>query len=209
MARLKHRNLKPPRGFRYYQRETQLVIESDNLLSLAKKVCAHRRQRGLEPTDEPTVMLEIERQMCTRLGTADCRPESPNDGWVPQKDSGLITVGTVLSASKAAFNLIESGFELAPMEEVNRRAADCLGCPLNQPINGCACAPFYKLIEKLVPNERRIPGLFVCLACSCSLQCKVNLLADHVFKSNQGRDIRWPEGACWQRTIMDADKDLK
>jgi hypothetical protein len=108
-----------------------------------------------------------------------------------------------MSASRAAFEVLKSGLELAPMDEVKRRAEVCLNCPLNQPMQGCACAPLYKLIATLVPEDRKLEGLNVCQVCNCSLLAKVNLLEDHIFKSNQGRNFSWPAGACWQKDIME------
>lgn len=201
MARLKHPNQVPPRGYVYFQKETRLLLQSDNLKSLVDLVIAHRKQKSLGPTDPAYVRSEIERQICTRLGTEDCKPEGISDGWVPQGRADLITVGSILSASRAAFAILESGFELAPKEEMTRRAKVCLDCPLNQPVSGCACAPLYKLIAALVPADRKPDGLHVCLVCKCSLQAKVNLTDEQIRAANANQNYPWPENPCWQKEL--------
>ena len=204
MAVLKRRNTAPPGGFKFYQAETRFAMTAENEDQLIDLVMAHRQYRGLVPTDRESVRLDIERQICTRLGHGDCKPEGKDDPWVPLDGSKkLVTMGAVLAFSKAAFAFVSSGFELAPMEEVQRRAEICRACPLNQPMTGCSCNTFYKAIEAAVSRERRLEGLHVCKACDCSLVAKVNLTDAQVVASNEGRGILFPAGACWQKTVMD------
>ena len=77
----------------------------------------------------------------------------------------------------------------------------CRNCPLNQPAQGCACALLYKMIAEVVPAGRKLEGLHICRVCKCTLQVKVNLLAEHIAASNAGRNFNWPAGECWQRDI--------
>lgn len=203
MAILKRRHETPPGGWVYFQRETEFTIKGENEDALIASVVAHRKYRNLQPQEPPLVALDIERQICVRLGHGECRPESKNDGWVPRdgRKQG-VTMSGVLAFSKAALAFIASGAELAPMEEVTRRAAGCRGCPLNQPMSGCACGIFYKAIDATIPRVRRFDGLHVCRACDCSLVAKVNLTEAQIIASNEGRNITWPEQECFQKTIM-------
>lgn len=204
MALLKRRNQSPPGGFVYLQTETQATIKGENEDQLIDYVVAHRQYKGLTPTDREAVRKEIERQICVRLGHGDCKPEGKDDKWVPQDGSKpVIGMTQMIAFSKAAMAFVASGGELAPMEEVKRRAAICLRCPLNQPVSGCSCGIFYKAIEAAVPRARTIEGLNLCMACSCSLVAKVNLTEEQVVISNDGRKIAWPDQECWQKSIMD------
>jgi hypothetical protein len=205
MALLKRRNTAPPGGFTYLQTETQFTMKGENEDQLIDFVIAHRQYRNLAPTDRESVRKEIERQICTRLGYGDCKPEGKNDPWVAQDGTKpVIGMTQMIAFSKAAMAFVASGGELAPMEEVNRRAAICLRCPLNQPVSGCSCGIFYKAIAAAVPQSRTIDGLNLCMACSCSLVAKVNLTEDQVRISNEGRKIDWPAQECWQKEIQAA-----
>lgn len=203
MALLKFHNTAPPGGFQYFQRETEFTIKAESITELVDAIIAHRKYKNLHPQDRGNVQLEAERQMCVRLGRLDCKPESREDKWVPQDNMREhITMGMVLSFSKAALAFIASGGALAPIEEVQRRANICKTCPLNQPMSGCSCGLFYKAIDATVPRDRRLEGLHVCRACHCSLTAKANLTDEQVVISNEGRDIKWPEQECWQKAIM-------
>ncbi len=203
MAVLKRRSQQPPGGFIYRQSETDATIKAENMDRLVDKVAAHRVYKGLTPTDRPSVQLDIERQICTRLGRLDCRKENADDTWVPQDNMReVVTMSGVLAFSKAAIAFLASGGEMAPMEEVKRRAAICRECPLNQPMTGCACNLFYKVLDTTIPADRRVEGMHVCRACNCSLGVKVNLTDAQVRVSNEGRTIDWPDQACWQKDLM-------
>ncbi len=208
MALLKTRST-PPGGWAYLQTETQFTIKAENEDALIDLVMAHRQYRNLAQSDRATTKKEIERQICQRLGHLDCKPEGKDDKWVAQDGSKkIVTMAHVLSFSKAAFAFVSSGFKLAPMEEVRRRAAICRACPLNQPMTGCSCNSFYKAIDAAVSADRRLEGLHVCKACDCSLVAKVNLTEEQVVSSNEGRKIAWPAQECWQRDAMQAQENL-
>lgn len=206
MAVLRKRSETPHLGWQYFQKETEFTIKGENEEQLIDFVVKHRQYKNLHPQDRPSVKLDIERQICTRLGSAECRPEGPDDNWVPRNpERNVVTMSGVLGFSKAAFAFIKSGGQLAPLEEVERRAEICRGCPLNQEMTGCSCNSFYKTIEAVVSAERRMRGLHVCRACDCSLVAKVNLTEDQVRVSNEKRKITWPGSKCWQADIMRAE----
>lgn len=205
MALLKRTNTTPPGGWVYLQAETQFTMKAENLDALIGLVVAHREYRSLTPVDRPTIQKEISRQICSKLGHGDCKPEGKDDPWVARDGTKpIVRMSQMIAFSKAAMAFVASGGELVPMEEVHRRASICLRCPLNQPVVGCSCGIFYKAIAAAVPASRTIEGLNLCMACSCSLVAKVNLTEEQVRISNDGRKIDWPEGVgCWQKTIMD------
>lgn len=203
MAKLKSWRTTPPGGWVYHQAETNFTLKDENADALIKRVVDHRIYRSLTPTDEESVKAEIGRQICGRLGYAECRPEGKDDKWKPRDGSKpVIGMSQMLAFSKAAFAFISSGGELAPIEEVKRRQAMCLACPLSSMVTGCSCGAFYKAVDALVPASRSNAGLGICLACSCSTNAKTNLTEEQVHISNEGRDIQWPSDTpCWQAEI--------
>lgn len=203
MALLKSRRTTPPGGWIYLQVETQLTLKGENEDALIQSVIDHRRYKNLTPIDRESVRLEIERQICVRLGYDSCKPEGKDDNWVARDGSKpVIGMMQIMSFSKAAFAFISSGGALAPMETVRERAKGCLSCPLNIPVVGCSCSLFYQAVAAAVPRERKIEGLNLCSACSCSLQVKVNLTEEQIIASNAGRKIDWPAQNCFQAEIM-------
>lgn len=197
MARMKFKREVPPRGWSYIQPVTRLKILGESLPDLADKVYRHRLYKGLERASVAEAGLDIERQICTRLGTRECSPEGTADEWVPVTENPTIEMSAVIGFSKAALEWISSGRELVPESEANRRAEICKACPLNNPMTGCKCSIFYKMVNMAVPEARRDPELGVCGACACALQAKVNLPMNVVNESNAGRNLSFPV-FCWQ-----------
>lgn len=193
----------PPGGWTYRQVETDFTMKEENFKKLLATVVAHRQYRNLTPTDPELVSLDIQRQICVRLGRLECHKEGKTDKWVPQDElRDYVTMSGVLGFSKAAIAFVKSGGAMATPEVSAARAAICAVCPLNQPMTGCSCNVFYKVLDATVPAARRIPGLHVCRACQCTLAVKVLLTEEQVVISNEGRDIKWPEADCWQRVLM-------
>lgn len=199
MATLRSKGTKPPLGFWFIEPTSQLRIEGDSLGELVGRIIQHRVYKGLAPTDHATVQLEAERQICTRLSQSECRSEGRDDEWVPIKSKiGIPNPMAILGFSRAAIDWVAGGQQLVPLDEANRRAAICRGCQNNTALTGCKCSSFYKVINKAIPADRRLPGLGVCAACSCSLVAKVNLPMEVIESSNKGRDLQFPD-FCWQR----------
>jgi hypothetical protein len=200
MARLKFRRETPVRGWFFIEPKTRLRIVGESLDNLAKLVTEHRTYKGLPRATVAEASIDIERQICTRLGSRECISEGIADEWKPVKDSPILTVQNAISFSRSMIEWIASGKELVPMEEAQRRADICKGCALNNPVIGCKCSAFYKLVDKSVPFERRDPGLGVCGICSCSLICKTNLPLSVIKTSNAGRELEYPPH-CWQNEV--------
>lgn len=194
MATLKHPTTSPPGGFKYRQSGTGLTITSDSLQSLIDKVVAHRRYKKLTPDDPATVSLEVQRQICTRLGRNECNAEE-KDNWVPLPDQPRFTLMDILAFSKTVFEFIKKGAELVPIEEAKRRRDICLACPLNQRAQGCKCAVFYKMVNSIIPKDRLWDELHVCQVCHCSNAAKVNVPLS-VIEADK-RKLTFPVH-CWQ-----------
>ncbi len=198
MAVLKHPTTSPPGGWKYRQAETLLTLDGDSLHALVDKVVSHRRYKGLKPDDPQLVNLEVQRQICTRLGTGECKPESEVDEWVPLPITPRFTLMDILAFSKTMLEFAKSGGKLVSKEELKRRADICRGCACNQPAQGCKCSIFYKMVNASVPSDRREPNLHICACCSCSLIGKTNMPAS-VLKADT-RKINYP-GFCWMKEI--------
>lgn len=197
MARLRFKDTVPPRGWFYIQRETNLRIVGESLSDLAVKVAEHRRYKGLPNATKQQASLDIERQICSRLGRRECVAEGVKDEWQPVNDVPLLSLSAILGFSRAMLEWIATGKELVSKEESDRRASICKGCQLNNPVVGCKCSLFYKLVNKSIPFERRDAALGICGVCSCSLQAKVNLPMSVIKASNEQRDLSYPS-FCWQ-----------
>lgn len=199
MARLKFQNEVPPLGFWYIQPQSRLRIDGESLDDTTNKVIAHRKYKGFEPVEFKVVRLEVERQICTRLGTYHCKAEE-GDKWTPiQSESTMLSVGSIKAASKAAWEWLSSGRELVSAEQAKTRAELCQKCPINQPLTGCKCSSVFKIIERIVPKEKRFDGLGVCVVCQCSLPAKVWLPRNVIDASNAGQKLNFPQdGSCWQ-----------
>jgi len=193
MALLKHPTMKPPGGFVYRQAETGLKLEGDSLHNLIAKVVAHRRYKKLTPDDEETVGLEVQRQICTRLGLDECKEEA-GDVWVPVPTQPRFTLNDILAFSKTALEFVRQGAGLVSVPVAMQRRTICAACPLNQPASGCKCGTFYKMVNAAIPKERQWEDLHVCQLCSCSLKAKVNVPMSVLAADT--RKISWPVH-CW------------
>ncbi len=208
MAVLKSRRDSPPGEWKYFQRETEYEMKGENESDIVNLVVAHRRYRNLHPQDPEAVRLDIHRQICSKLGTQECQKEGPDDKWKPINPERIrFTASMIMSFSAAALEFVKGGLKLVPVEESLRRAAICQGCPMNQPMTGCNCNNFHKIVASMVPADRTIPYVGVCYACGCDLKSKVNLTDEVIIESNKGRDIEYPD-FCWQRAILEKAKSV-
>lgn len=203
MARYRYRNQRPPRGFYYVQPESHLRIEAEDWGKIMKRVLEHRKYKGYARATLEEVIVDVERQLCSRLTPRECTPEGPDDQLRPVTESNVISIAAVMGFSRAALEWVSTGRELVPIEESKRRAEICKNCPLMSAYSGCKCGSLYKMIAKAVPAERRDDGLGYCRCCSCELKSKVNLPANVILASNQGRNLKWPT-PCWQADLEKA-----
>jgi hypothetical protein len=196
MALLRESRTTPPDGFRYTQFETQSRFTAETLGELADLIITHRVYKGLTPVDKPTVELEIQRQICEGMFPHICQPE-PGENYQPLVDrSRSLNGDQIVEFTGAAFRFIGSGGAIVDKAESERRAAICRGCPYNRP-SVCVCTPLHKLLDAMVPNERREPGLAICGICGCSLLAKV-LLPMSTIRA-EASSTRLP-AHCWMKS---------
>lgn len=209
MATLRFFNSNPPGGWRFLELRTRLVIEGENGEDLCWKVRQHRIHKQLLPIDPASIRLEVERQICGRLGLAECKPEGVEDEWVPvPADSDVMNLEKIKSFSEAAWAWLKTGGAMVSKEEAQRRAGICLDCPANCDTGkDCFNCTLGSLIRMAVPDDRRINGLKVCGHCGCDLQSKVNAPDSVIVASDAGRNVPYPSW-CWQRAVIEANKSL-
>lgn len=175
MALLNHKHQSPPDDFCFTEPTTGGKWTGETLAHITEIVCEHRKWKGLFPQDTESVSLEIQRQICSGLPPGFCHAESGED-YVPFVDQArTFTIDNVMHASQAAIDFVASGGEMVPQAESARRANICRGCRFNRPSPSCVCTPLYKMLDKLVPKERKEAGLHVCGICSCSNSVKILL----------------------------------
>lgn len=200
MARLKSKSTYPIGGYVYYQAESRLRIVGENYGKIMKLVLEHRKYKGFARATMEEVILDVERQICSRLSKQECVTEGPDDVLRPVTESRIISISAVVGISRAALEWVSSGKELVPIEESKRRADICKACPLMSGYSGCKCGMLYGTIAKSVPEARRDNDLGYCRVCSCELKSKVNLPESVIKASNKGRQLQWPT-PCWQKDI--------
>lgn len=204
MARLKYKNEVPPGGFVFIQAESRLKIFGESFGDLVDRVISHRQHRGFGPTDRATVELEVERQMCSRLGKNFCRSEGKDDEWVPVTDTtDFLDWEKIKSFSVAAWNWVKNGGELCSPEESDRRAAICAACPCCEPWGGCRSCGLAKWATSAIPNDRRITEFADkgCLVCSCAISTLLVAPESVIVAADDARPLKYPRN-CWKEPML-------
>jgi hypothetical protein len=196
MPYLKMPNLTPPGGWRYFQPETRLWFDGTDqgFEDMVEKIVHHRQYRSLARTSRNEVVEDVNNQLCERLGPAHCRDIKPDGFYIKQDFTQTFSFSTVMAGSKALIDFIKNGMEQIAVSKVQQRAEICRSCHLNTPMTGCgSCSALGKTVAKLLPEERRAPGLNACAACGCSLPLKVNSTLETINKADEGRGVVYPE----------------
>jgi len=197
-ARLRNRKETPPCQWRYLEMETGYLFNENDHAALLSAVAKHREYKGL-PSDPDTVLELVEAQLCLTLDDSRCHRDPGDTPQIIDK-THAIDGKLVLGFNKALFSFLKDGLQFANREEAQRRADICAACPLNKSLTQCSCSAFYKIIEKMIPAERRDKRISVCASCGCSLQAKVNM-EDSVIQASTPDASNFPEW-CWQPEVL-------
>ena len=201
MATLRHPNDVPPCGWQYLEPRTRLKITGDNLSDLVSKVALHRKHNGFDAALDKARM-DVQRQICSKLGKRECLSEGPGDPWKPVHDlTRTASISEIMAFSRAALDWLMGGRGIVSLEVNEGRRQACVACPMNQPVQGCRCAPLYRMIDRAIPEERRFGDLHVCGVCGCSLKAKCAVPDSVVAASDKGRDLPYPVG-CWVPSVL-------
>jgi hypothetical protein len=143
---------------------------------------------------QPMTDAEIETSICEQMGLkppyCDSTTATPVVG---------VTFETITRFFTTAKNWLLGGAELAPMDQVNARAAVCATCPRNVRAGGCSScdAKLGEIVamDGILPSGRQPEGmdrLHNCSQCGCRLSLKVQL----PLSSYAEDDAVYPEW-CW------------
>ena len=205
MPTLKLSRETPPGGWRYFQPETRLWFSGDEqgVYEMAERIVAHRRYANVPRGTIQEVMEDIHNQICERLGPAFCHQKGGGTFFHIKKDlSQNIDSQTAIAGTKAFIEFLATGRELVDRQEAFRRAEICRSCHLNTHGKGCvSCNGLNKLVKTVLKEERREPGLYICAACGCGLQAKVQVNEEVIKAADQGRDLTYPAW-CWVPEIL-------
>lgn len=183
------------------QFETGARLRGENEEDLISKVISHRAWKNLYPVSHDEVRAEIERQICLGQERSVCMAE-PGEDYHPLRDLMRIPrMEAIMGFTKAVFAYLQGGGNFADNTEISRRAEICRGCKFNRPAKGCSCDVLYGLVNRLVPQNLRKEGVYICGICGCSLTAKIAVPDAVVRASNEGRDLRFPV-YCWQGTAQ-------
>lgn len=80
MPLLRDTRTAPPGGWHYTQPETGLVMRAASLGELIATVIRHRTYKSIAPLDADEVSVQIQRQICERVGPDFGRPEPAAHG---------------------------------------------------------------------------------------------------------------------------------
>ena len=196
MAKLCRPNEEPPDGWIYTQPDTGARWKAETLHKLVELVIAHRAWKELPRTFYPDVRNDIEQQICSGLPPGHCIAD-PGENYQPFDDKmRTISMDQMVEFSKASFRFIESGGQLVSAEESHRRAGICRGCRFNRPSPCIVCTPVFKLIDAMIPEVRKEPGLSACGICGCSLRAKILLPMKTIRDADEPNHLRFPPH-CW------------
>ena len=196
MLALRNRNIVPPGGFRYTQKESGKTLHANSFHALCEVVKNHRQANGY-PLDID-YETDIETQLCLQLSKHDCKEVGIE---VKPRQLGF---ADVMRFTKILGESVLKGNPRVDKEEANRRALICAGCNANVKAHGCAGC-----------NSKRVAGLITtltgtdetdhddklesCTFCGCLNKAQVwfplSILQNHI-KANINKAL--PEH-CWKK----------
>jgi hypothetical protein len=191
----------PPGGWKYTVPQTGVTITSPFYASLLPRVIRHLKANGIPITDELLEVIEDGACRESNVGSWCCpKPEKPvADMPVP-----------LLSAMESFIRCIWAAVlarKFVPREEVERRIAVCMICPLrSEAPSGCSgCYTLLRKAKDLLSGKSAITiepdadGVVrdTCKACLCVLPLKATMTSSTLDKCEGERRPPYAEG-CWR-----------
>lgn len=193
MEHLTNINIAPAGGWRYVQPETGWTGTAVTFQSLVSMVATHRLNNKI-PTEgrlEDAIMDSICSSLSHQDQVANCQP-----GVRKRTVVGWREVEAFLNVATA---WLKAGSELVTQEEAERRAAICVGCPLNVGMGGCApCRVAIRELRTRVLDRHTTQDekLQSCGVCGCDNRAQVHVpLA--VLRTAQRPEHTYPT-FCWK-----------
>lgn len=186
----------PPGGWVWIDSETHALFKDITFLGLCRKVERFYVARGRTFNNE-LIQQAVLSQMFYVLPKGFVECDDPEQKRVRNALGHGISAEMLIAASNAFFTFLKDGGKFVEKEVASARSNVCKGCPFNQNLKGCACSPFYKILNSSLPEDKKDAELGVCTACGCSLQLKTNMPANVVEAANAVSSIVYPPW-CWQ-----------
>lgn len=197
----------PPGGWEYVEPRTGEKFKGGSLVELTAKVQKHRESNNLWPISETEVQVEIENQICQRVGHEWCQFMKAGQ-WGFSINFDKIRAGTrsLLGWAKAAVTGEDPYVNEA---EANRRAEICSKCWANKAITGCyGCGLADRIREMLVQAKgsrwtQHDAKLHACVVCGCANAAQVwikeEILAPAV--TEEQRECYREIPNCWKAAL--------
>jgi len=194
-------NSTPPGGWEYKQPESGRVFKHYSYEAWTNAIREHRLGNGYLMTAD--WQLELQDQLCKKnpnLFPGTCRRVN----MLGRKRR--FSFGATMSFLGMLWKWLRDGRPMVEQEEAERRAAICVTCPYNQPLQhscGACFSSMLKWISKIVGDRKteNDDKLGSCGICSCSLKPAVHFplaaqqdnLSEDI--KNDFRQIEY----CWKR----------
>jgi hypothetical protein len=188
----------PPGGWRFKHIDTGFVSTGVTFQSLVQKVAQYRQNHNQPVVSEGYARLsdEIEADICASLNPADqaayCDTKFRALSGIHWKE-----VARFLHTLAA---WVKAGFDVAPQEEAERRAAICAVCPLNVGMAGCGvCRTALKAGRDALMQTRTSQDakLEACGVCGCDLKTSVHVPIN-ILRTDR-EFLAYPDW-CWKKS---------
>lgn len=160
------RRLKPflaPRKIRFIDPDTLYKYRANTRTELVQKIVTYRAQNELPPIEN--LDLALEHFWCSMPENKHlCHDVTLERGWMTYLKGGLNLIKTVI------FD------KVVPLEEAERRASICAGCPHNVNPNKANWDKWADEIAEHAVGDKKTSfhqKLFNCEVCTCNLRAKV------------------------------------
>ena len=194
MLRWKNKQRTPHNGWRYFQKETEMLITGPNFGELVRKVKKHREANEL-PLD-PGLTQEVEDYMCGEMPDGCDTVEGPTTRKLGISDAIVFT--------KILAETFLRGNPRVDQAEADRRSAICAKCPDNIEAEGCkpcSAGNVEALVKRLAGTKetRADARLQSCRHCGCFNRVQVWFPLD-ILQNNQREEVRdaLPSN-CWKK----------
>lgn len=186
----------PPGGWKYTQKESGFAMTSITLSDLKRQIETHRVANDFD--HGPGWWEEVQMELCLDpyIEEHHCQP----DTTYREPEVRRLKIMELLKFFRAFREwVMKHGFEKAPEEQVNERAAICATCPLNVKVKGCSgCQGVGRWLAEFLGQDKEVPQgdkLQNCEVCGCVLKLKI-YMPEEAIKAVTSPEEDYPDH-CW------------
>lgn len=198
MRKLLDPTTEPPNGgWKYMNEEDGHWSKASSKGELLHAAKAYRAANGF---GIPTNFEELlEDQLCSRMPPGTCR----QNGTIVRTGIRSLSLADILAATKTLGEWFLKGMQKVTQGEAERRAAICLGCPFNQPADGCTTCgenDIRSLVASVVGDSHTgvDANLHSCHVCGCTLKAAVWLPGELLRKHANPEAMKLAPAWCWK-----------